>query len=276
MKRITIKDVAKDAGVSVTSTSFALNNIKGRVSEEVRQRVLESVKKLGYIPNATARNLRIQNSDTIALIYDEAYLDDPNASTLQFVSNVIKHAGKCGKDILVKLINSETGWEKGIQEYINMWASQKIEGLIIQTGIININCLEKMKEKGVNFVVIPPMEKIDGFQCIYIDNYALMKSGIEYLYGKGYKEIYYLGMKMDSPYERERGYSDTVKKLGLKGNPLYYTNRFRDKNELWETIKASVETKKEKMAIACWNDVDAINVLEILQRSFGASSSSLS
>lgn len=39
MKKITIKDVAKDAGVSVTSTSFALNNVKGRVSEEVRQRV---------------------------------------------------------------------------------------------------------------------------------------------------------------------------------------------------------------------------------------------
>ena len=52
--------------------------------------------------------------------------------------------------------------------------------------------------------------------------------------------------------------------MGLKGNPLYYTNTFRDKNELWGIIKASIETKKEKVAIACWNDVDAINVLEIL------------
>lgn len=50
MGRVTIKDVAKEAGVSCAITSFVLNNVEGRFSEESRQKVMKAVKKLGYVP----------------------------------------------------------------------------------------------------------------------------------------------------------------------------------------------------------------------------------
>jgi len=71
-KRISIKDVAQGAGVSVTTVSHVLNDVPGkRVHEETRARVQRVAKELGYQPNSVARSLRTQRSQIIALVSDE-------------------------------------------------------------------------------------------------------------------------------------------------------------------------------------------------------------
>jgi len=64
--------------------------------------------------------------------------------------------------------------------------------------------------------------------------------------------------------ERELGFTDAIRNFGINGRPLYYTSRYRNKAELWDVLKVVVEGRKDRLAIACWNDVDAINVMEIL------------
>ncbi|MEL7658546.1 MAG: LacI family DNA-binding transcriptional regulator, partial [Bacillota bacterium] len=63
---ITIKDVAKRAGVSITSASYALNE-KGTIGEKTRNRVLEAAEELNYHPNAFARNLKKGKTHTIGV-----------------------------------------------------------------------------------------------------------------------------------------------------------------------------------------------------------------
>jgi len=71
-KRVTIKEVAADARVSITTVSHVLNSVAGkRVNPETRARVIDSAQRLGYQPNALARSLRSQRSNSIALIGDE-------------------------------------------------------------------------------------------------------------------------------------------------------------------------------------------------------------
>src|SRR5689334_18685240 len=67
-KRVTHKDVAERAGVSVATVSYVLNNGPRPVSSEARARVEEAVAELGYYPNELARSLRLQQSSTIGLI----------------------------------------------------------------------------------------------------------------------------------------------------------------------------------------------------------------
>jgi LacI family transcriptional regulator len=265
MKNITIKDVAKNAGVSITIASFALNNVKGRVSEELRQKVLEVADKLGYIPNAAARNLRVKTSNTIAVVYDESFLDEKNSSTMQFISGVIKYANEKGKDTLVKLINCETGLKQAGEEYKKLWASQRVEGLILLVSEVNEEFLQKMTTQGINFVIIPPLKKLKEYNTVFIDNFSIMKKAIQYIYEKGYYEIYFLTLEMLDMTEREIGYKATREELGLRGSSLYYHSRFRGKREVWELIKQPIENRKGKIAITCWNDVDAISVIEVLQ-----------
>jgi LacI family transcriptional regulator len=264
VKKTTIKDVAKEAGVSITIASFALNNVKGRVGEDTRQRVLEAAEKLGYIPNTFARNLRAGVCNTLALVYDESYLEERNASTLQFVAGAVKSAGEKGKDLLVKLLNVQIGWKPALEEYRMLWASQKVEGIVFMCSRMDIDFLKQLKLAGINFVIIPPVTRLEGFHSVYIDNYKLMRQGITAIHEKGYRTVYYLAMKEDMPSDRESGYIAAIRELGLKGHPLYYNSRYRGKGEIWETIREVVENRSERIAIACWNDVDAINVIDIL------------
>lgn len=264
MKKITIKDIAKDAGVSISIASFALNDVKGRVSHEVRQKVLESSSRLGYIPNAAARNLRTKSINTIVLMYDELYLEERNSSTLQFVAGALKHASDNGKDILLKLVNSDKGWERAVKESCELWLSQKAEGIIFLTNRINEKSFCEIQKHGVNFVMIPPLEKNYLFNSVYIDNFRLMSEGVEFINQKGYKEAYFLTMRTERQSEREIGFLQAIKKYGISGRVLYYEHFYRDKGELWGLLKTVIEDSKNKIAIACWNDVDAMNVIDIL------------
>lgn len=71
-QRVTIKDVAAKAGVSITTVSHVLNDVPGlRVNPDTRDRVLETAKNLGYLPNGVAQSLRTQRSNMIGVVGDE-------------------------------------------------------------------------------------------------------------------------------------------------------------------------------------------------------------
>ena len=72
MKKVTRADVARDAGVTPTIVSFVVNNNR-YVSQEKRQRVLDSIKRLGYIPDATARALKGKSSGHILLLINNLH-----------------------------------------------------------------------------------------------------------------------------------------------------------------------------------------------------------
>ena len=95
MKNITLKDVAKEAGVSVPTASRVLNNEKF-VSDEVKEKVLNAAKKLNYTPEWSARSLRLRKTDVIGVII-------PNIADYFFSSIVLgveKFFRGKGKDII--------------------------------------------------------------------------------------------------------------------------------------------------------------------------------
>ena len=72
VKRISIKDVAQRAGVSVTTVSHVLNDVPGkRISDETRSRVRQAADELNYRPNSVARSLRLQRSQILAMVSDQ-------------------------------------------------------------------------------------------------------------------------------------------------------------------------------------------------------------
>ena len=84
-KRVSIADVAREAGVSTQTVSRALNN-KGEISAETRQRVLDVVERLGYRPNTLARGLVTRKTSTLGLVVPD--IANP------FFSEVARGAGR--------------------------------------------------------------------------------------------------------------------------------------------------------------------------------------
>jgi DNA-binding LacI/PurR family transcriptional regulator len=269
MPNITIRDVAKKAGVSVTIASFALNDVKGRVSHIVRERVLKCAEELKYTPNINARRLKTKDINTLLLVYSDVFLNERYASTIQFVASVLTYASERGKDVLVKLMKWDGfNYNHELRVYQEIWASKRVEGMIFECNLEDEqgdNFYKELNYSGVNFVNISRLGRADGYPCVYMDEYKILREVVEFIHNKGYKEIYYLTRNTNIPSQRELGYKDAVKDLNLTGYPLYYKNIYRTRDELWAILQPIVQKRKQRIAISCWNDVDAINVVEVLQ-----------
>lgn len=270
MNRVTIKDVAKQAGVSTATASLALNNAKGRVSEEVKSRIRLVAKELGYTPNYNARNLRGNTNNLILLVYSEYYLNEQNASPMRFIVHLIKMAESSGKHVIVRTIKKGIDWDKETDVYINLWNSSQFDAIIFMPAVEDKMTDQFFEElyyrHGVNLIEVSPEVGGKKHPVVYTDHYFYMQQALEYVERKGYKNIYYVCMDYgDTPPLKVRAFLDYIGQKHINGDVLKYHNFYRDKEELEELIRPYIENQSEDVAFACWNDVDAINLLEILR-----------
>src|SRR5690606_23426381 len=141
-KRITSKMVAQHAGVSQTTVSFVLNKVEGQnISEETQRRVLDSARELGYVPDATARNLARGISDNIALIlthpHDAVFSDEYVSYMLTGVMQVMQREGyKVFVETVDTLQQSET--------YLNFAKGREVAGLIVVPYHFRLHDVETM------------------------------------------------------------------------------------------------------------------------------------
>lgn len=122
----TIKDVAKAAGVSFKTVSRVIND-QPHVRDSVRQRVWQAIEELDYRPNFTARQLRTQKSNALALITDEIAITP-------YAVDIIKGASKAAwqRHKLLLVVNTERNPEMK-DEAINLMLERQIEGIIYAT-----------------------------------------------------------------------------------------------------------------------------------------------
>lgn len=131
----TIKDVAKEAGLTVTTVSRVLNN-RGYISENARQKVEEAMKKLNYQPNEMARSLR-KKSNLIGVIVP--HIRHPYFA--ETISNLEHEAYKEGYRIL--LCNSQDREERE-REYLDICKSNRVAGIIIFSGAVSVSVFDEL------------------------------------------------------------------------------------------------------------------------------------
>jgi LacI family transcriptional regulator len=132
MKRPTQVDVARLAGVSRATVSYVLNDQTGRrvpISEETRQRVLEAIAKLDYVPDAQAQALRSGNTKTIGLIIPDIH----NPHFWEVADGVEQEASDAGYHILLSSIPPEKKYAEDIFQDL---AQRRIDGLIMVPSFI--------------------------------------------------------------------------------------------------------------------------------------------
>ena len=132
MKRPTQADVARLAGVSRATVSYVVNNqTDGRIpiSEETRQRVLEAVAELGYVPDASAQALRSGSTKTIGLIIPDIH----NPHFWQVADGVEKEADAAGYHILLSSIPPEN---KFAEDIFRSLSNRRIDGLVMIPSFI--------------------------------------------------------------------------------------------------------------------------------------------
>lgn len=154
----TLKDVAKEAGLTVGTVSRVLNN-RGYISENAREKVDEAMKKLNYHPNEVARSLSKSSSNTIGVIVP--HIQHPYFT--EMISNLENQAYKQGYKML--LCNSRSIQEKE-REYIDICTGNKVAGIILCSGTVPVEVFD-----GIGIPVVTIERFLDnGTAAVECDN----------------------------------------------------------------------------------------------------------
>lgn len=218
MKKIGLKDIAREVGVSTALVSYVLNNKKeDRIGKEVAARIREVAKRLDYQPNQIAKSLKAQKTFTIGLIL--ADISNPFSSQ---IARIIEDEAK-KKGYTVIFGSSDENVEKS-KDLINVLLNRQVDGFIIAAVENSEAQLEILTEKGVPFILIDRYFPNKDFSYVAIDNYKASYTAVTHLLENGRKHIGILGYKTSLYHllERRRGCMDALKSGNLAIDERYF------------------------------------------------------
>lgn len=205
---VTLKDVAKEAGVSSVTVSYVLNN-KNRVSEETKERVWQAVNKLNYVPNQAAKLLSGSRTQNLCLIISGPgfeYLTNPYLYKLvKGVSTYVKNAGY---SLSIKLTNEDEEQEQ-IHREIN---SNLYDGILLWGTRLPDAEFLKLFQHQVPIVSIARDHLDDSVYSVVCEYRKAAYKMTKYLLEQGRKRILFLGKldKVKAARDRLEGYKDAL------------------------------------------------------------------
>jgi LacI family fructose operon transcriptional repressor len=206
MMSVSIKDVARAAGVSPATVSRALGTVP--VSAELRALVEDAVRKTGYRPNLSARRLRSQHSHTIGLIV--ADISNPFFTAVaRAVEDAAYQAG-----LRVILCNTDENPEREAL-YLKLMEEERVTGVIFAPTRMTVEKLGRQEKKFP--IVLIDRAGAGGWQdSVVLDNVAAGAMLVEHLHAQGYRRIAGLfGNASTTGIERHAGFLAAMQKHGL-------------------------------------------------------------
>jgi LacI family transcriptional regulator len=250
---VSLRDVAKTAKVSVGTVSNVLNRPE-IVAEKTLNRVRETIKELGFVPNGFARQLRFGNSRTIGLIVP----DVSNPFFTEVARGVEDGANK--RDYAVFLCNSDESVQKE-ERYINVLIEQQVRGVLFSPSDIKSNRMDEMKGRGISVTLLDQEQKGNNHCSVSVDDIYGGRIAIEYLSELGHHNIAWVCGPESIPQVAERGIG--VAKAAKAGNLKIETIRGPLMNSAQgeEAAKAILALPTLPTAIFCANDLLALGVM---------------
>lgn len=206
---VTIKDIAQEASVSITTVSRVLND-RPDVNAKTRQAVLDAIDKLGYSPSSAARNLVLQKSNVIGFIVP----DITNPSFPELARGIVSRAKHYGYRVMFFDTQHDNAVEK---EAIRLLRSKQVDGIILSFNEANQEELEKLKNERFPVVQIYRKSSTNVISTVALDNHRSAFMGTSYLIKKGHTRIAHIttGYQTQSGKERISGYRAALEAGGI-------------------------------------------------------------
>ena len=255
---VTIKEVAKLAGVSPTTASYALNN-RPEVKEATRNKVQWAAKQLNYVPNKLAQSIRNGKSNTIMVVTSES-IDCGNTFSAEFLG-ILSGAKQLNYDVLVKLVNSQSIRDNEIDDLTGSFCDGH---LLLGNHLDRI--AQVLTERDKKCIMLSSHSDAPICQ-VNSDGRLWIRKITEHVIAQGRKKAAYFCYELGTVDENLRylGYCDAIAENMSGQEPLLFCcgpNGAELSTKVQEAILAGCD------AIICWNDFLAVQVIEQLH-SFG-------
>jgi LacI family transcriptional regulator len=256
---ITIKDVAKIANVSYATVSRALNG-HNDVSEKTKRRVIDICEQIGYSPNAIARGLVKNSTDTIGLLIPD--ITNPFFSDVAW--GVEDEASKKGYNVIL----CNTNWELSREEsYFKLLCEKRVGGIIVAP--VSDETISLVERFGIKLpvVFVGSNPKDESFNFVVADNLKAGFMATEYLIKLGHLRIALIGGNEYTSTYRDRfeGYRMALDKYGLIYDANFVKSGSFRRDSGYRLTKGLVEIGNTPSAVVAANDMVALGVIEAIE-----------
>jgi LacI family transcriptional regulator len=253
---VSIRDISKHVGLSVSTVSKALNGYTD-IAAETRTLILQATEELGYHPNTVARNLRRQRTEKIGVVYPL------HAFESEIMMGFFRGLGQAAQthNYTLVLYTAPVGNSEALRQICR---SREIDGMILMgTSIAGVlqTSVELLQHEKTPFVVLGHPVTVKNVPFIASDNEAGIKSLMKHLLGQGHKRIAYIARSDDPENNAARfnAYRQALKKAKLPFHPDYVVEAPFSPYSGMSAMRVLLELPQPPTAVVAFNDHVAID-----------------
>ena len=217
-KKITIRDVAREAGVSTSLVSMVLNakrdkdgNLDCNVNKDTARKVIDVIKRLGYRPNKAAASLRSGRAYTIGVVV-------PDISN-RFFSHLCRYIETvAAKEGYMVQFSSFDENPDNFSEAIETYVGSGVEGLVVAPCLGGDAAIKRAVDASIPVVLVDREAQVEGVGSVLLDNEQAGRLIVGHLFRNGYKRIEIIANNsgLSSIDKRVKGYIESMNKFGLQ------------------------------------------------------------
>lgn len=256
---VSVRDVAKKAGVSVGTVSNVLNN-PDKVADRTVLKVQQAIKSLGFVRNDAARQLRAGKSHSIGLLV----LDVRNP----FFTDVARGAEEAAAEhhMSILLANSDENHERE-KQLLHLFEEQRVAGLLVSPVSSDVSDLISARDRGTPIVLVDRQSKDKSLSSVAVDDIAGGFMAISHLIETGRRKIMFAGgpMSIQQIADRLKGSKKAVKTQTEAELETYETKNLTvlEGRAVAEAILKRPAAKRPDAVFAS-NDLLAIGIMQVL------------
>lgn len=261
-KALTIRDIARIAGVSPGTVSRALNN-SPLVRGETRQKILQVVRALNYVPNRVAQRLATGKTLTLAVV--APFFTSP--SIVERLRGVVHALARSHYDLIIHNIEDP---EQRADCFQAIPRRDLVDGVLVISISPTDEEVPLLAKADVPIVLIdachPSLTRL--LHQITVDDVAGGRAVTEYLIGLGHTKIGFVGDYANNPFnftssrDRARGYREALEAAGIPYRPEYYAEGPHGRRHARESARKLLTLPDRPTAIFAASDIQAVGVLE--------------
>ena len=256
---LTIRDVAKAAGVSTATVSNVLNKT-GKVGRDTQPIVLLAVKRLGYVPNPHARRLASHVGRTLGIVVSD--IENP------FFDEVIRSFEVRARQLGYDAILSDTSYDPHrMREAAERMMEHKVRGVAIMTSEINMQLVHDFARRSIAVTFLDTATVGEYMSNLRIDYFSGVEQIVRYLYTHGHRRIAFVAGRpeLKSNVARLQAYETCMRSLELESGPIIQGN-LRFEGGLAAGLSIA-NLSSRATAVISVNDLTAVGVIKGLLKS---------
>lgn len=253
MKKLTVKEIAKMAGVSVTAVSFVLNDRPG-VSAATREKVQKIIKETGFHPNLSSKKLVKGKSYNVCLMINGVSSPFDDLFYYEIMRGILEASRKCDYNIIISRAS-----KKGT-DLPDVVYSGDVDGIIYLQNISE-ELTEKTIEREVPFVVVDSHSGRAGTTSVTPDYKSATETAAKYLFEKGHEKIAMLSTDAVPDFYTATcdGFERAMKDAGLVCR--YKNTKVKDESGAYAAAKKLLSSSDRPSALLCTVDIFAVGAM---------------